>query len=96
MKVFKRILAGTILAGLLLSSISECAGDLSLLSPVSASERFTWGTGSFQDDSTSVSEEAVELTENPEQPEQSAEPESESEKFVWGGTILQVKNRTRI
>ena len=85
MKVYKRILAGTILAGLLLSSISECAGDLSLLSPVSASERFTWGTGSFQDDSTSVSEEAVELTENPEQPEQSAEPESESEKFVWGG-----------
>lgn len=82
MKVYKRILAGTILAGLLLSSISECAGDLSLLSSVSASERFTWGTGNFQDDTSSVPEETTEQSENPEQPEQS---EPESEKFAWGG-----------
>lgn len=88
MKVYKRILAGTILAGLLLSSISECAGDLSLLSPVSASERFTWGSENFQDDSSSVSEEAIEQSENLEQQEQSEQPEqpeSASERFAWGG-----------
>ena len=74
MKNYKRVIACVVLANLIISGISECAGvstgRFPLISPVLASERFTWGAvGSTESDSTLDS---------------SSEAAPESENFTWG------------
>ena len=72
MKRYKRILAGVVFASLLASGFSgsygSIGGRLSLMNPVEAGERFSWGRAAESDNQEE--EPAVEMNQ-------------ESERFQW-------------